>query len=101
MVDRSRKTVEYAATSVDIEYGTLADARDTIDYLIKTYGADARIDYYQNPYEDHRTLSVFAKRPETDNEYNLRVSREESYEKIVEERERTEFERLSKKFGSN
>ena len=100
MVDYTRKTVEvYTHTDVDIKYGTLSDALDHINELIKMYGKDARILDYDVPYSDTMTLGVYIKRPETDEEMQSRITTEEKWEKRREEQEKQTFERLKAKFG--
>ncbi len=101
MVDRNRKTVEYPASLVDIEHGTLGSALERIQKLINCHGPSARIDYYEPPYSDSIYLYVYTTRAETDAEYNLRISAEERYEHLREDVERKEYERLQKKFANS
>lgn len=100
MVNRERKIIEYAAISVDIEYGTIGSAIEELQRLAVNFGEDARIDWYEPPYTDNRYLYVYAKRPETDEEMQSRILQEERWEKMQETRDRAEFDRLQKKFGN-
>jgi len=98
-VNRNRKTVELCATDLDLEYRTLARARDIIQELIESYGPDAKIDKCQADYSDREYLTVMIKRPETDEEMASRIRKEEHYEAKAAERDLAEFERLKKVFG--
>jgi hypothetical protein len=100
MANRARMIVEVPETSVDINYGTLGNALETIQSLIEAYGSDARIDYYQAPYSESQYLYVYVKRQESDDEYNARIANEERWERQGEEKDRQEYERLQRKFGS-
>ncbi len=85
--------------------GNLGDLAQTVENLIKQYGKDAYLDYDKNyyyPYESEGTPSYEVRivREENDEEYQKRLQEENKYRKKIEERERAEFERLSKKYGS-
>ena len=60
-----------------------------------------KIEKYSEPYDSSEYAGMFMiyKNYETDEEFNRRIAQEEQYRKITEERERAEFERLSKKFA--
>jgi len=98
-VNRDRKMVEERATDLDLEYRTLAQARDTILGLIESYGPDATIDKCQADYSDHEYLTVMIQRPETDAEMADRIAYEERRDKQNKESDRATFERLKKVFG--
>lgn len=104
MVDRKRKTVKYAAESLDIDYCKLGQALERIQYLIDKYGKDAYIDTqrdpYLDPYSDREYLYVYAEREETDGEMADRIENEKRWEKLRNEAELKEFERLKAKFDS-
>ncbi len=99
MVNRTRKIITVPATSIDIEYSTLGDAAKTIAELIEHYGPDAKLKYYEPAYTDSKYLYVFETRLETDDEMNTRILQEECWEVEAVERDRKEFERLSKLYG--
>lgn len=86
---------------VDMDYATLGEFRDRIDGWIKQHGHNAMFEF-QDDYDGYgRHLVLKAERLETDEEYNKRIAQEEHYNKIAEERDRKEFERLKKKFGDS
>lgn len=98
MVDCKRQIISERGESLDVSYNTLGDALERIQYLIDRYGKDAYIDTYEEPYSDREYLCVTVNRPETDDEMNHRIKREEVYEKIREEAELKEFKRLQAKY---
>lgn len=100
MVDRKRKTVKYAAESLDIDYSKLGNALERIQYLVDKYGKDAYIDSHSEAYSDREYLYVYAEREETDGEMAARIENEERWEKLRNEAELKEFERLKAKFNS-
>lgn len=100
MVTRTRKITTVAEESLDLEYCTLQEARDKLDALIAEYGPTAKINYYQLPYTEDSYLYVFKERFETDEEMSARIATEEQHEKVREERDRKEFERLQAKFNT-
>ena len=98
MVDRTRKTVLNEVESFDVNWTSLKYVKELVDRLISEHGEDAEIQKTQYPYDDGEYLAVFAKRPETDKEMEVRIKLEEDREKLQEERDRSEFKRLQKKF---
>lgn len=85
--------------------GNLGDLAQTVENLIKQYGKDAYLNYDKNyyyPYDSESTPSYEVRivREENDEEYQKRLQEENKYRKEIEERERAEFERLSKKYGA-
>jgi hypothetical protein len=99
MVNRERKMVEVPEMSLDLTYGTLGSALETIQSYINDYGADSVVKYHQPDYCETQYLYVFIKRPENDREYNARIANEERWEKSNEEKDAAEFKRLQAKFG--
>lgn len=99
MVDRIRRKVKKMVASLDISYSTLESALEEIKRHINDYGADATIETYELPYEDHEYLGIFKYVDETDEEMTRRIALEERYAEEKEKRDRAEFERLSKKFS--
>ena len=100
MVDRKRKTVKYAAESLDIDFSNLGNALERIQYMIDKYGKDAYIDTYYGGFSDKEDLYVYAEREETDGEMAVRIENEKRWEKLRNEAELKEFERLKSKFDS-
>jgi hypothetical protein len=70
----------------------LPEFKNTIKFKLKKYS---------EPYDSDEYAGMFMiyKDYETDEEFNKRIAKEEQYRKLTEERERAEFERLSKKFA--
>lgn len=99
MVNRERQEIFDYATSLGIFHGTLCNAKEQIDELIKSYGENAKVEWYNPPYERDGYWGVFVKRPETDSEMAKRIAREESDEKIREAHDAAEFKRLQEKFA--
>jgi hypothetical protein len=99
-VNRERKMVSMQKEDVDIAYVTLAAAAKEIAALIDSYGPDARIGRYTD-YDGRSRLAVFVEELENDTQYANRVEYEECREADRERRDRKEFERLQKKFGSS
>lgn len=86
--------------------GTLATVLERIQELIKKHGPEARLDYNGNfyyPYENSPSprYELYVKREETDKEFMDRRSEERRYQEERDAREKAEFERLAKKYGSN
>ena len=100
-VNRERQRIRvYSGYDVDIKYSTLRHAREHIDWLIETHGAEAEIDTYTPRYSDTEYLGVYVQRLETDEEMAARIANEEIWEANWAERDRQEFERLKAKFGA-
>jgi hypothetical protein len=99
-VNRERKMVDVEVGSLSLNYSTLEDAKKQINYLIEHFGPSAEIHQEQYPYSDSSHLAVYAKRPETDIQMARRIADEERWELEREKRDREEFDRLQKKFGS-
>jgi hypothetical protein len=82
---------------------TLAGLSQYVRDLIQKYGPDARVHYekYFLPYDDNDYYHhITIKREETDEEFQKRLAEEKARQDAIDERERKEFERLNKKFGS-
>lgn len=83
---------------------TLSGLKTKIEELIALYGPDASLNWDGNHYEPYDEnpsprFEIQINREETDAECDLRLQKMENYNKIQEERERKEFERLQAKFG--
>ena len=83
-----------------LEYLTLSELKDKAEEWFHQYGSDAWLEQYQEPYSESYSWGIFKRVPETDDEYDARVIDLKQREKTQEERDRAEFERLSKKYGS-
>ena len=102
---RIEKTVQ-VETCLGLEYSTLAELKGMVEAWIAMHGEDAWLEQYQEAYgDDSYYWAIIKKVPETDDEYDARVAdlkKKEIREKDIQEaRDRSEFERLSKKFGVN
>jgi hypothetical protein len=96
---RLDKTVQ-VETCLGLEYSTLAELKDMVEGWITMYGKDAWLAQYPDPYGNDYYWAIDKKVPETDAEYDARVANLKKFEQSQEERDRAEFERLSKKFGT-
>ncbi len=94
-----RKMVSKMVQSLDLSYTSLGSLKDNIDEAIETYGKDSWLDTYNIPYDDSTYWGIYAKVPETDEEYLKRLKDEEAYKERQDARDKAEFERLQKKFG--
>jgi len=84
--------------------GTLVDLRNQIYTWIDQYGPTARIAWdpdHWPQYNDSPSpqYDIMVSREETDEEYKKRVEQEATQKAAQDERDRKEFERLSKKLG--
>ena len=97
---RIEKTVQ-VETCLGLEYSTLAELKGMVEEWIAMHGEDAWLERYQEPYgDDSYYWEINKKVPETDEEYDARVNLLKRHETAKEERDRAEFERLSKKYGA-
>jgi hypothetical protein len=97
---RIEKTVQ-VETCLGLEYSTLAELKGMVEGWIAMHGEDAWLEQYQEAYgDDSYYWKINKKVPETDKEYEARVANLKQREKTQEERDRAEFERLSKKYCS-
>ena len=84
--------------------GTTGGLLELATRLIEKYGPDANIDYdkyFTYPYEQNPSprFNIIVTREETDEEYAARLQTEAEFKAAQVERDRKEFERLSKQFG--
>lgn len=100
-VNRERKMVPHEQQYVDFER-SLGDILKEVKQLIKEYGTDAYIDGRTESYSnsDRETMYVYTMGPESDEQYNTRISCEEKWAKEAEDRDAAEFKRLQAKFGA-
>ncbi len=84
--------------------GTLADVRNQIQSWIEQYGPTARLNWEPDHWPQYNDspspqYSIRHDREETEEEYKKRLAHEAIQKSIQDERDRKEFERLSKKLG--
>lgn len=98
-VNRERMMVWSEYEVVNLEYDTLDEAIERFQRYRDVVGGSARFEQRQEAYSDDSYLALVVSKPETDAQMRARIDREEFYATQQEERDRREFERLSKKFG--
>jgi hypothetical protein len=84
---------------VTIDCENLEAFRHQIDNWIKRYGSNAFFTFEPHRYYDDDVLVIKAVREETDEEYAIRMKRNEEQRLSQEEKDRKEYERLKAKFG--
>lgn len=96
----NRKMLSKPQFSVDLE-GTLEYAIFELQKLVLTYGPKAKLELWTEPYSDsdRQNLYLMVEEPETNEEMATRLHSEWQSKQAAEIRERSEFERLSAKFG--
>lgn len=83
-VNRERQTVWKLKGDVYMECGSLTEAMKTIQSLIDTYGADAKLEYYTEPYsEGSRHLGVYVQEMESDEAMAARIAARREAEAAV------------------
>ena len=95
IVNRDRKMTEVEYTYIDFEYNTIDEAIERMQKYREELGGDA----WFSISSDNTCLALMIKRPETDAEMAKRIAQEEYYAANIEDAERKEFERLTKKFS--
>lgn len=85
--------------------GTLQSTLERIQELIAEHGPEARLDYnkyfyYEYDNEPTPQYEVIIQREETKEEEKARMAKEREIKSSQEARDKAEFERLSKKFGT-
>lgn len=94
-VNRERKMTEVKYAYIDFEYNTIDEAIERLQKYRAELGGDA----WFTISSDNTCLALMTKRPETDAEMAKRIAQEEYYAANIEDAERKEFERLTKKFS--
>jgi hypothetical protein len=84
--------------------GTLADVKNQIQSWIEQYGPTARLNWNPDHWPQYNDspapqYDIRHDREETDEEYKKRIEQEAIQKSLQDERDRKEFERLSKKLG--
>jgi len=84
--------------------GTLADVAGQIQIWIEQHGPTARLNWEPDHWPQYNDspspqFNIRHDREETDEEYKKRLDEEATQKTIQDERDRKDFERLSKKFG--
>lgn len=100
MANLNRLMVQREKEEASLEDLTLVKALVRLQNLIKLHGPGAVLENVCPRYSDERRLIVYALEPETDEEMDKRILREQQAEISLANRERLEFERLSLKFAS-
>lgn len=87
MIDYNRKTVE-STDEYNIQPQNLKNLLNTVNKFIETYGEDAKVEFYQNVYDDYENyLLIIYDRLETDEEMKRRIDYEEKSEYYNQKRE--------------
>ena len=94
-----RKNIDREVTSIYLDGETLDEAISTLRQLAEAYGGSAVIRKTTMPYEDYEYLALFVSEPETDQEFQERLTREDKDRRRREEYDAAEFKRLSAKFA--
>lgn len=95
-----RKMVKEMVTTLDVRYVKLGSLLNDVKEMIEQYGPDAEVEPYTERYDpDEHQGGVFVLVPETDQQMEHRLKEEARYAALQAERDRLEFERLSKKFA--
>lgn len=81
------------------KWDTLGDILTNVQRLVKEHGPLCTVVEYGHANSDEKYFAVMKDVPESDMDYLVRLARSEMCEQEQEERDRKEFERLSKKFG--
>jgi hypothetical protein len=99
MVKRYSDSVDWDFDGLSIsQVHILLDAKER--YLLETFpGAEIRLSLESSDWDRGDKLKIIAETLETDEEYNKRVVLMAAQEAARLERDRKEFERLSRKFG--
>lgn len=98
-IDRSNKDIwVHESCSLDIMDYKVTDIIIQLQNAVRVHGPTCEIRMRAYDYEEERPF-IFYKRLETDKERDLRIQKEEMYEKRTEEAERILFNKLKKKFG--
>lgn len=100
MANLNRIMVQREKEDAYLEDKTLVKALERLQYLIKQFGPDATVENVCPQYCDDKRLIVYTMEPETDEEMDKRIKREQRYLVDTADRERREFERLSLKFAT-
>jgi predicted RNase H-like HicB family nuclease len=101
MVDTTFCDVKYS-----LDGSTLEEALHKIKQWIQLYGGRAKFDIgqecesYSNSDMEYAYVNIVGKREETDEEYAKRTTQKAEHEARADARDKVEFERLQKKFGS-
>ncbi len=78
---------------------SLGELKEFVNKLIEKHGVDAYLDYDQHdPYSDDYSFRIRIERPETEEEYKIRVEKEYAVQENIEKRERALLEELQKKY---
>jgi hypothetical protein len=98
-VNHNRKMLNIEQEGAYFDGLSLKQLKVRVDELIVAYGEDASVEWHTYPYDDNRHLYVFKEIPETDEQMETRIAKEEEWEQNRMNYERQEFERLQKVYG--
>lgn len=96
-VKRNRKMIRTLLTKFHIDDLTIGEGIALFNEYLQAYGDAAVFDACD--YADSGHIAIYQCHLETDEEMAERILREEKQEKIREERDRADYERLKAKFG--
>ena len=98
-MSNERKTVLKEVGTIDIDGYLVKDVIANLTEMLELYGDDIQISKEQYQYDNGDYLALFKPTPETDEEMEVRIKKENYYKKKMEDSERATFERLQKKFS--
>jgi hypothetical protein len=95
----SKQMVRVELTTLQTE-GQVPDLILELQELVKGYGntLDYEVETRYSWGDEYKEFAVYHNREETDEEYQGRLRREAYYDKMLEEKEKAEYERLTTKF---
>lgn len=83
----------------DLSGSSLLEASKIFADLAELHKDKLNVRVYQDYYDEKERYTIVYDREETDAEYQIRVAEEERIKKLVEDREKKQFEELKKKYG--
>ncbi len=89
-----------AESGFNLEGRPISDLIRQLQEMEREYGPTAYFETRSTPYDDGVYTALMVPTLETDWEYAMRIARENSRLRRVEEYERAEYERLAAKFGA-
>lgn len=96
----SKIKVKKEVSTIDLEYSSAERIVEEITDYIERYGSgNVSFEKHYYSYEDGQYMAVMVEREETDEEYKTRMDQNLVYENQQSLRDKSEFERLKKKFG--
>jgi len=99
-VNRERLLVPKQNSTLRLEYRTLEQILEEVKECIEHYGKDAYISKHSYDYEETEYYFIMTKEPETDEQMQKRIAREEAWERSSNEQDAADYKRLQEKFGN-